>query len=136
MKFVFATIISLFLFNAFALAGDLECYNNTANQNVKKICVLRSGETNISGFLLMNADGTKSYLVVVRSNRKGYGSQEYGRIEWNYTVQRSDSELVSLETQSSKIQIVQSWEYSDGGSTLTGETPGGIRLAAILFSYK
>lgn len=126
------------LFSIIGLAqtslAKTECYKNTADQNVKQVCLLRNSESKIKGFLLLNANGTKSYLAVWRETHEGYVSQEYGNRSWNYFVKFSDSKLNATGTESSKIIIKQSWEYSDGITYINGQTPGGRRLHATIES--
>ncbi len=124
--------LALSLFSTLAVAGSLECAKNTADQNIKQICLLKTKANKVSGFLLYNANHTKSYLVVVKEKYSGFGMQEYGHLEWTYTVKRADSSLVAQDNVKSTIQIVQSWEYSDGGTYLSGTTPGGRRIHATL----
>jgi len=131
MTVIRTLFLGLSLFSTFAMA-KLECAKNNGDQNIKRICLLTTKASKVSGFLLYNANGTKSYLTVVKEKQSGFAIQEYGHREWAYTVKRSDSNLVAKDNVTSKITIVQSWEYSDGGTYLSGTTPGGRSLHAVL----
>ncbi len=134
MKTFLASVLGLLLINSMAFASDLRCFNNHADQNVKKICLLESNKGKLTGFLLFNANGTKSYLVVIKVKESGYGEQGGGHLEWAYTVKKADSELLATDSQTSVITIVQDWDYSEGVTYIRGKTPGGRTLAAVIES--
>jgi hypothetical protein len=114
-----------------ALAKPL-CRPNRADKNIKTVCYL--GEKQTDGFLLYNANGTKSYLVVTRRTLSGYGEQEYGRRVWTFTVKKADSKLNPLSNEISQLRQITTWEYSDGGTVLTGTTPGGRKIDILVES--
>ncbi len=117
-----------------AQAFALTCIKNNGNQNIKTICLLQNSEQKMSGFLLFNANGTKSYLAVTNFKESGYGEQEFGHIERSYTVKSADSDLNVKGEESSVIKIVTSWQYSDGGTYLSGKTPGGRSINGTIES--
>ncbi|MEQ1878876.1 MAG: hypothetical protein ABL958_19710 [Bdellovibrionia bacterium] len=132
MKSFLLIVLGLFMLTSQAFA--LGCYKNEGNQNVKKICLLENAKGKVKGFLLWNANETKSYLAVTRTIESGYGAQEYGHLKWAYTVKAADASLTVTDPASSKIEIVRSWEYSSGGTYLSGQTPGGRALHATIES--
>jgi len=132
MKSLMSLVLGLLLLSPQAFA--LNCYKNEGHQGVKQICLLENAKNKIKGFLLVNANGTKSYLAVTRTIESGYGAQEYGSLTWSYTVKAADASLTVTDSATGNIKIVQSWEYSSGGTYLHGQTPGGRSLGATIVS--
>lgn len=128
MKKVLVSLVAIASFAAPALAGKLPCVKNAfGHQGVKAVCLLLNKENDIRGFLLMNANETKSYLVALHSAPvSGAGSPAF--IDFTrFRVAPADKNLNLADDTRGTLTVAMDVEnYYNFG--VKGATPGGRKV--------
>jgi len=118
-------VAAVFLAVPLAHANELPCAKNRfGHQGIKAVCQLvrNDGAATVAGFLLLNANGTKSYLKVVHTGSRAPLDAFVESVKYRVVV--ADNRLAAQGHERATL-VIESDVENFHNFAIRGKTPGG-----------